>query len=467
MNPLEAKKIHFIGLGGIGVSAVAKFFKLRGAEVSGSDLEISEITDECEKLGIKFFHGQRAENLSQDTELVVYSDAVPVENLEREQAAKLGITQMSYAEILGEISKTKRTIAVSGTNGKSTTTAMLGLILEAAGFDPTVIVGSKVKTFKYGNLRMGAGDWFVVEGDEYKAHMLHLRPEVIILTNLEEDHLDFYKDLDDIIDKFSQYLNLLPDNGYCIINNNDAGCKKLKNTDTFQSLSRTTRRLTKYSIENNKEVDFFVESVNTKAGEVEFNLREMTNGDVVPYKLQVPGRFNVYNALAAIACARTLGVPVEVIQKTLANFQGIWRRFEKVGECQGALIISDYGHHPSAIEQTIKGARAFYPGRRIVLVFQPHQHNRTKTLFNDFVKTLRMPDVLILSEIYDVVGREAIEDQNINSRALLAALNKENAFYGGNLDETERLTREIIKPNDVVIVMGAGSIDKVARRLIN
>ncbi|MDP3244493.1 MAG: UDP-N-acetylmuramate--L-alanine ligase [bacterium] len=449
----KIKKIHFIGLGGIGTSAVAKFFKLRGAEVSGSDLEKTEITDDCEALGIKFFLGHQEDNVPADANLIVYSDAVPQNNPEREQAAKLGITQMSYAEVLGEISKTKRTIAVSGTNGKSTTTAMLGLILEAAGFDPTVIVGSKVKTFAYGNLRIGKSDWLVVEGDEYRAHMLYLRPEIIVLTNLEEDHLDFYKDLDDIIEKFRQYVQLLPDKGCFLLNNDDLGCQKLLMT-LDESISKKAYY---YGLDGNYEVsDISFDDEVTKF-KVNYSLDT---------SLHLPGIFNVYNALAAGACALRLDIPAKIICKTLADFSGIWRRFEKVGQYNGALIVSDYGHHPSAIKQTIRGARDFYPGQRIVLVYQPHQHNRTKVLFNDFVEALKLPDVLILSEIYNVAGRVAEEDKDVSSKKLIDTIKKENAFYGGDLEKTEQLTRETIKPNDVVIIMGAGSIDQVARKLV-
>jgi UDP-N-acetylmuramate--alanine ligase len=459
----KIKKIHFIGLGGIGVSALAKFFKLQGKEVSGSDLVFSETIEECQHLGIRFFKGHHKESLSSEIDLVVYSDAIPENNPEREEAKKRGIPQISYAEMLGELSKTKRTIAISGTNGKSTTTAMIGLILESAGFDPTVIVGSKVKTFPYGNLRLGEGEWLVVEGDEYRDHMLYLKPEIIVLTNLEEDHLDYFKDLQAIIKSFEKYLSFLPTGGYLIYNQDDVGCQKL--LEQFFLKPYSGIKIVSYALEN--KADYLGKKLSFEAGLTQFEVKEKLSSSLFAYQLKIPGRFNVYNALAAIACTRTLGIKHRIIQDTLSRFSGIWRRFERIGKYQGALIISDYGHHPTAIKETLNGARAFYPNQRIVLVFQPHHRNRTKKLFNDFVKTLSLADLTIISEIYDVAGRELKEDESISSKDLVKAINKNNVLYGGNLDETKKIIIEKIKENDIVLIMGAGDIDKIARELIN
>ncbi|MBU4332134.1 UDP-N-acetylmuramate--L-alanine ligase [Patescibacteria group bacterium] len=453
----DYKKIHCIGIGGIHVSALAKLLLSQGAEVSGSDLVKSKITEELQGTGADIIIGHDDAKLRKICEtcenakdiLVIYSDAVPEDDLERMAAKKLGIPQMSSYEFIGELSKDYYTIAVSGTNGKSTTTAMLGLILEAAGMDPTVIVGTKVKEWK-GNIRIGKskprtrtssvrGKYLVTEADEYKAHMLKLNPKMIVLTNIEADHLDFYKDLDDIVKHFKEYVAGLPRDGVLIYNRDDV----------------QITRLLDYSI--TKNVSFGVE-------------------DVSSLKLQVPGEFNKYNAAGAASAAKELGISNEIIKKSLENFKGTWRRFERVGECRGALVISDYAHHPTAVAGTIKATREFYPGRRLIAVFQPHQHNRTRKLFDDFVSVLAKSkaDVIIVSEIYDVAGRTSDKDKKVSSKELAQETrNKKqeikddaNVLYAKDLKETRSMILHYIKPEDVVLVMGAGDIDQVARKLV-
>lgn len=462
MNLSNFKKIHFVGLGGIGVSAVAKFFKLQGSEVSGSDIEPTEITDECKNLGITFYSGHNANHITSNMDLVIYSDAVPQDNPERLRAAELSIQQKSYAEILGEISKTKRTIAVSGTHGKSTTTAIIGLILEAAGLDPTVIVGSKVKTFSYGSLRLGTGEWLVVEGDEYRDHMLQLRPEIIVLTNLEWDHPDYFKTFEQMLDSFCQYIKLLPPQGYCVINNDDQDCQKLHSRIPSQGGQARNVRMVNFGFTEGS--DFMARNLLLDAGVVKFTT-STKDGAIDDYTLQVPGRFNVYNALAAIACARVLDIKPQIFKKTLSEFPGIWRRFEKVGEYNGATIISDYAHHPTAVRATIQAAREFYPNKRIMVVFQPHHRNRTKRLFNDFLAAFDSADFSIISEIYDVAGRELKADENISAKDLVAAIGKNDIIFGGNLDQTNDLIKQHARKDDIVLIMGAGDIYKVATDL--
>jgi len=464
MNLQDAKFLHIIGIGGIGVSAVAKLLFHEGKEVSGSDLIGGEIAEECRALGILVMTGHRAENIPPSCDLVIYSDAVPEENPERRAAAERGISEMSYAEALGELSRRKRTIAVSGTNGKSTTTAMLGLMLEAAGFDPTVIVGSKVKTFPYGNLRVGKGDWLVVEGDEHRAHMLHLHPEMIVLTNVEEDHLDYYRDLAHIKDTFGEYISKLSLEGALVWNADDAACEDLAERSG-------AARTVSYGLE--ASADYMARRITVAAGKQEFDImqggaHEELLGSV---SLQIPGQFNVANALAAASAALALGVPFETVQKALAEFPGIWRRFERLGERHGAVIVSDYAHHPTSVRGTIVAAREFYPERSIVAVFQPHQHNRTKKLFKDFVQAFAGADVVIISDIYEVPGREEIEDRDVSSHDLVAAIQKtrrksEEVVYGGGLEETKSLARALLAPDTLVLIMGAGDIYTIARELL-
>jgi UDP-N-acetylmuramate--alanine ligase len=456
MKLRNAKHIHCIGAGGIGLSALAKFFAAQGKEVSGSDLKESRITAELADHGVRLSYGQTG-GVPVGTDLVVYSEAAPFENPERKDAREKGIPEMSYAEALGVLSRDKKTIAVSGANGKSTTTAMIGLILEAAGFDPTVIVGSRVPGFPLGNLRIGESDWLVVEADDYHAHLLQLRPAVIVLTNVEEEHLDYFTDLEHIVRTFQAFIDSLPEDGILILN-----------ADDEVSVDDLTPRgtLTTYGVD--EPADQKVEKINVASGVQSFSVRAGGESDL-KIALKVPGRFNVENALAAITCARSLGISDVVIKETLENFNGIWRRFERVGEWNGAVIVSDYGHHPTAIKKTIAGCREFYPDRRLVLVYQPHQKHRTHALFADFAKAFDGADLLILSEIYDVAGREDAAAE-VSSTMLAEAVGRRpgapRVIFGGDLRHTEDIVRANVAPNDIVIVMGAGDIDNLCRDLV-
>ncbi|MEK7607026.1 MAG: UDP-N-acetylmuramate--L-alanine ligase [Patescibacteria group bacterium] len=458
---MAARKIHCIGIGGIGVSALAKWYRLQGCSVNGSDVKKSEISADCEAMGIEVFEGHNPNNIRPDTDMVIYSDAVQENNPERNEARRLHITEMSYAQALGEISRNKRTIAISGTNGKSTTTAMVGLILEAAGFDPTVIVGSKVSSFKHGNLRVGKTDWFVVEGDEYRDHMLHLAPEMIILTNIELDHTDYFRDVKHLEESFMRYVDGLHKQreGTLVVNLDNRICERIS------AVARGYARVITFG--SAMPADFLGRHRRSKSQRQYFDLtrkvsQEETMGTI---ELQIPGEINMYNALAAASCAVSLGISLATIQKALADFSGIWRRFERVGTWKGAEIISDYAHHPTSVAATLAAAREFFPGKRIIAVFQPHHRNRTRALFDDFAKSFSGADVAIVNEIYDVAGREEDGD-TISSRELVEAMKHPHAHYAADLDETLRLSEEIIKERDVVLIMGAGSIDSLARKLV-
>jgi UDP-N-acetylmuramate--alanine ligase len=445
--------IHCIGIGGIGVSGIAKLLHALGVRVSGSDATASPITDELTSLGISVAIGHDAGHLPKEAGIVIFSEAVPSENPERVDASERGIPVLSAAEFLGAYTADKRTIAVSGTNGKSTTTAMLGSILVAAGMDPTVILGSSLSTFPLGNVRVGKSDIVVLEADEYRAKYLNYHPEMIVLTNIEEDHLDFFADLTDIVETFDQYLGNLRPGGTVILNADDMV--------SAHELHAEGNILT-YGIV--QEADYNAKHVATSPGAQQFELHTK-DALLAACTLPVPGRFNIANALAAATAAHTLGVSPTVIAEALAAFPGIWRRFEIVGERNGATIVSDYGHHPTAIRVTVSAAREFFPHRRIVLVFQPHQHNRTARLFEDFVAALHAPDIALISDIYHVTGRE--ETTEVTAKGLAEAAGRPDAvFYSGTLGETQKKAESILLPGDVVIVMGAGTIDEVARGLV-
>lgn len=461
----SASRIHMIGAGGIGVSAVARLLKHEGKQVTGSDGSRNETVDELIAAGIPVTVGHRAENIPAGTDLVVYSGAVPTTNPERIEATRRGVRQITYFEFVGEFSKERWTIAVSGTNGKSTTTAMLGLMLERGGLDPTVIVGSKVPSFPERNLRLGKGKYLVVEACEHEANILKLSPRMIVLTNIEEDHLDFYRDLAHIRDTFKDYVHKLPANGKLVLNADDK---------VSQDLAPAVRPVT-YGITH--KADYAAGHIVVGSGMQTFRITRAKDGakeEVGEFALAMPGRFNVQNALAAATAALELGVSADAIRSVLREFTGIWRRFERVGAHNGATIISDYGHHPTAVRGTIEAARSFYPGRRIVMAFQPHQRNRTRNLFDEFVPSFDDADVLLLSEIFDVAGREDAADAAVSSRQLVEAIRAHDAkrgthrrvLYVGALEETLAAVTKTLLPDDVLILAGAGDIYTLAKKLV-
>ncbi|MFH1173167.1 MAG: UDP-N-acetylmuramate--L-alanine ligase [bacterium] len=457
MNLNKLKKVHFVGLGGIGVSAVAKLMLAQGKIVSGSDLARSEITDELVERGVQFFNNSQPENITSDMDLLIYSLAVPEDNPERVQAKKLKIKQLAYPEFLGMISRDKYTIAISGTDGKSTTTAMLGLILEKAGLDPTVIVGSKIKSLKDGNLRIGQSKYLVVEACEYQKAMLNLEPDIIVITNIRPEHLDCYGTFDNLKKTFQQYANKLPNKGLLIVNADDETAKALKTDQT---------KLT-YSLDS--QSDFKVKSFRVEDQKQIFQAT-FKQEDLGDFKLIVPGRFNIYNASGAITAALALGIKPEIIKDALASFANLWRRFEKIGENNGAIIISDFGHTPEAIKGTILAAKEFYPDRRLLVVYQPHHHDRTKRFFKEFTESFDEADLLIVNEIYDVKGREDANDQDVSSQDLVREIEKRNKdkkiIYSSGLEETKKLVLENMKDNDLVILIGAGDIYQIANNLV-
>jgi UDP-N-acetylmuramate--alanine ligase len=449
------KKIHFVGIGGIGVSAIAKLMIWQRKKVSGSDCQKSEITDELKKMGAEIFIGHQSKNLGDDVGLVVCTLAVPEDNPEIIKAKKLALPIFTYPQALGFLTKEKFGIAVCGTHGKSTATSMLALILKKAELDPTIVIGSKVADFN-GNAAAGKSEYFIFEACEYKRAFLNYWPKIIILNNIELDHTDYYKNAEDYQNAFEEFIKHLPENGTLIINEK-VEMKKLK-------LKSQSLKFKILSFGSDKKNDLIVSDVQLNNGETRFKIifQEKNLGEFV---LKVPGIFNVYNALGAITAALLLKIKPEIIKKTLADFSGIWRRFELAGEINKAKIISDYAHHPTEVKSTIEGAKNFYPGKRIIAVFQPHQHNRTKKLFNDFVKSFDSADLVIISEIFDVAGREKKEDSDISSLDLVKEIKKrlkeKTVLFAKDLEETKKMILENARKGDIILVMGAGDIYKL------
>jgi len=408
-------KIHLIGIGGIGVSALAQYYLSKGHQVSGSDLVASEITEDLKKKGIKIFIGNSAENIKQDLDLVVYSPAVKSDNSELLSAKSYKLNAKSYPEALGDLTKQYYTIAISGAHGKSTTTAMIALILIKAGLDPTVIVGTKLKEFGNSNFRFGKSKFLVIEACEYDGSFLNYSPKIIVVTNIDKEHLDYFKTFANVKKAFKNFIAKLPSEGHLV-----------KDVSLKNHLAKKIKRI-----------------------------------------LKVPGQHNVLNALSAIQVARILGIPDEITFKALSEFTGTWRRFEecevKIGGCK-VKIVSDYAHHPNEILATFQAAREKYKKQNIWCVFQPHQRQRTYYLFNDFVKVFRQApiDKIIITDIYDVAGRETKKiSGEVSSEKLVKKINKKNVLYFP-FDNLEGYIKENIKNSDVLIIMGAGDIYKLA-----
>ena len=459
------KTVHIIGIGGSGVSGLARLLSAHGVKVTGSDMAENETIQKLRKEGVEIIIGHYIKNLDADTEAVVYSPAVPADNPELIKAQGKKIPTYSHFEFIGLLSKNYETIAISGTNGKSTTTAMVGLILETAGFDPTVLIGAVVPAW-HSNVRIGRSKILVVEADEYKKKFLQLSPKHITITNIEADHLDVYGELAEIKKAFKQFIESVPEEGNVILNADDKITQELVS-------SRTKRGDLFYGKKGG-----YVILERTVSGDKRMVISLQIKGEVNELVLKIPGIMNVYNALAASALCLSLGVEFKVIKQTLEEFNGIERRFQKMGRLGKTDVISDYAHHPTSIKATIEAAREFYAGKKILTVFQPHQHHRTKIMFNELVAALAesKPDGLIVSEIFEVAGRTSTEE-HISSKQLVEALilnspPLQGGARGGlvefspNLITTEQKIREVEEKYDVILIMGAGDVHKVARKLV-
>jgi UDP-N-acetylmuramate--alanine ligase len=428
-------KVHFIGIGGIGVSALAQYYLLKGHEVSGSDLVLSEITDALQKKGVKIFQGNSENNVADDVDLVIYSPAVTYENPEFRRARDTGAKLQSYPEALGDLTKEYYTIAVAGSHGKSTTTAMIGLVLAKAKLDPTVIVGTKVKEFGNSNLRFGKGKFLIIEACEYDASFLNYQPKIVVVTNVDKEHLDYFKNFENVKKAFDNFTLKLPSDGFFVGNGDDKSVSRIIGA-SFKS---------------------------------EYYSLEQKEAKKIKKLLKVPGEHNVSNALAVLTVARILGIPDKTTFDALSKFEGTWRRFEtkqgKAGK-KTITVVSDYGHHPNEIIATLKAAREKFKKRKIWCLFQPHQHQRTFYLFDDFVKTFRSTpvDKIIITDIYDVAGRETKEiNEEVSSKKLVEKISKKKVIYLP-LEKAEEFIVKNIKPKDVLIVMGAGDIYKFAEK---
>ena len=417
------------------MSSLAQYYLEKGHQVSGSDLAPSEITKALTKKGVAFLVGNTAQHIQKDVNLVVYSPAVQKDNPEFLAAQKLGIKLQSYPEALGQLTKKYFTIAVSGSHGKSTTTALVGLVLIKAGLDPTVIVGTKLQALLGSNFRMGYGQSLVIEACEYDSSFDQYFPKITVVTNVDKEHLDYFKTFEKVVLAFKKFIAKLPVDGFLVFNSDDVNLRKISQ-GKFSS-----------------------------AG---YSLRQKESAKVKKI-MQIPGQHNVSNALAVLQVARILGVDDATTFASLGEYKGSWRRFEiKEGSANGKniTVVSDYGHHPNEILATLKAAREKYPDKKIWCIFQPHQYQRTYYLFDDFVNVFRQVkiDNIIITDIYDVAGREEKKiSSSVNSKNLAKKIAKKNVMYL-SLTDAEKLVKKEINSGNTLIIMGAGDIYKLVEK---
>ena len=450
----KPEHIHFIGIGGISMSGLAEILMNEGFEVSGSDAHKSELTEHLKAKGARVFYGQQASNIEDGIHVAVYTAAVHPDNPEYKAAEEKGIPLLSRAELLGQMMKNYRyAVGIAGTHGKTTTTSMVAEILMAADRDPTISVGGILNSIG-GNIRVGKSELFVTEACEYTNSFLSFFPNMEIILNIEEDHLDFFKDIHDIRNSFRLFARKLPEDGILVINSD---------IDKFQEITEGLKCRV-ITVGHQPESDY-------SAGHITYDEYARDTFDLMIHgkkaetvTLGVPGEHNVYNALAAVALCRELEIDMEHIKEGLARFTGTNRRFEKKGELCGVTVIDDYAHHPREIMATLATARN-YPHKKLWCVFQPHTYSRTKAFLDEFAESLAAADEVILADIY--AARET-DNLGISSKDIgdkIQALGTK-AHYFASFDEIEKFILENCVKGDLLITMGAGDIVKVGENLL-
>jgi UDP-N-acetylmuramate--alanine ligase len=446
VNFLRVRRLHFVGIGGIGMSGLAELLKSVGFSVSGSDLRESETTERLRSLGIAVFPaGHRAEHIG-GAHVVVYSSAVDQHNPEVAAARSLGIPVIKRAEMLAEVMRMKRGIAISGAHGKTTTTSMTGAILVAGGLDPTIVVGGRVHQIGT-NARLGKGEFLVAEADEFDRSFLELKPVLAVVNNIDLEHLDTYKDLADIKDSFCRFAASVPFFGAAILGIDDANVEAIR--------SRIERRVVTFGLTPRADVTAKdLELTRTGA-------RFMVVADDTPLgtvALPMPGLHNVKNALGALAAAREAGVPFAVAAGALGEFSGVVRRFERKGEKNGVLVFDDYAHHPTEVSATLAAARQAYPERRLVALFQPHLFSRTRDFAQGFAAAFQAADVVFVIPIY---GSREQPLPGVTSRLVTdaaRALGHKHVFDVPERNEVVHSLEAELKEGDLLLTMGAGDV---------
>jgi UDP-N-acetylmuramate--alanine ligase len=437
--------IHFVGIGGIGMSGIAEILLNQGFAVSGSDLTLSEVTQRLASLGAEIFQGHAPANVT-GADVLVYSSAVALENPEVIEAIARKIPVIRRAEMLAEVMRLHHGIAIAGTHGKTTTTSMLGLILLHGGKDPTVIVGGKLHAFGGTNARLGKGEFMVVEADEFDRSFLQLSPTIAILTTLEEEHLDIYANIDDLKEAFIEFASKVPFYGFVTLCLDEAALQEI--------LPSIPRKVITYGLSSQSDVQAvdLVHKANRTAFTVLRNGAELGRID-----LGVPGEHNVRNALGSIVVALELGIPFQVIKEALDAFTGAFRRFEVKADVRDVLVVDDYAHHPTEVKETLRGIKSGWR-RRVVCVFQPHTYTRTRDFTRDFGRSFMNADVLIVTDVYPAreLPIQGITGDLIADAA--RAYGHKDVRYIENKADIPAALLQLVQSGDIVITMGAGDI---------
>jgi len=448
----KIKCIHFVGIGGIGMSGIAEVLLNLGYKISGSDAQQSDTTLRLQKLGAMVAVGHSAENVG-NADVVVTSTAVKASNPEVVEAHRRDIPVIPRAEMLAELLKMKFSVAVSGSHGKTTTTSMVSTMLAEGGLDPTMVIGGKLASIG-SNARLGDGEIIVAEADESDGSFLKLSPTIAVITNIDREHLDYYPGINEIKAAFLKFANIVPFYGCTVMCNDNEHIREIA--------PEIKRRTITYGIEH--AADYRAEKIEFQGSKTNYNLNYKGNilGKI---ELNVPGMFNVYNSLAAVAVGRELELEFPVIQKGLASFFGVHRRLEVKGRVGSITVIDDYGHHPTEVRETLAAASHVWKSRRIV-VFQPHRYTRTKALFDEFTRAFTDADVLIVNDIYPA-SEEPIA--GVNSAALCAAIKATghpSVEYVANAEDTIEYLLKIVRPDDAVFTLGAGSVYKIGEAFL-
>jgi UDP-N-acetylmuramate--alanine ligase len=451
----KIQRVHFVGIGGSGMSGIAEVLLNLGYQVSGSDQKRSAVTERLAALGARIYEGHAAANIA-EAQVVVTSTAVKADNPEVVQARRQGVPVIPRAEMLAELMRLKYGVAVAGSHGKTTTTSMVAMILDKGGLDPTVVVGGRVGTLGSG-AKLGKGEFMVAEADESDRSFLKLTPTVAVVTNIDREHLDTYKDLADVQEAFLNFVNKVPFYGAAVLCLDDPAVQDI--------LPRVERRIVTYGVSRQAEVS----ARDVVLGPMGSTYTACSGNAVLgSIELPVPGHHNVLNSLAAVAVGLDLGVPFAAVKEGLASFTGVDRRFQLRGEAGGITVIDDYGHHPTEIRATLETLRGRAGTRRTVVLFQPHRYTRTMHLWDDFCRAFHLADLVVLVDIYPA-GEEPI--QGISSETLADAIGRKghrHVVYGGDMRAAvEHLLGEV-REGDVVLTLGAGSVwtmgDELLRR---
>lgn len=448
----KVKNIHFIGIGGAGMSGIAEVLLNEGYHVSGSDAAESETTRRLSDLGTRVFVGHRAQQV-EEAHVVVVSSAIAQENPEMARARELNIPIVPRAEMLCEIARLKYTVAVAGTHGKTTTTSMVGSVLVVGGLDPTLVVGGRLKTTQSG-ARLGQGDYLVAEADESDGSFLKLSPSIAIITNIDNDHLDYYKTMEKLESAFADFANRVPFYGLSILCFDDARCRRVA--------GQIKRRCVSYGFAEDVDYRACDLKVSPSASTFKIFQKDRCLGSIA---LQVPGRHNVLNALAALAAGLELDISFEQAAQGLSEFQSVGRRLEIRGENSGVLIIDDYGHHPTEIRCTLSAIRERWPRRRLIVLFQPHRYTRTQLLAEEFGRCFGDADEVHVLPIY-AAGEKPIK--GVSSSLILKHLNNKSASPKP-FDPDSGLSTLLsqVKPRDIILTLGAGDVWKLGLKILD